>query len=65
MHGQANDSKAPSVAPKSQQRPAARRRYEAFIQAELRRLALSDRRTASRLQDVPGRDQGVVMNPAA
>jgi hypothetical protein len=58
MDGQAKDSEVLSVALKSQQRSAAKRRHESFIQAELKRLALSDRRKTTRPKDAPAEDQG-------
>lgn len=65
MDGQAKDSEVLSVALKSQQWSGAKRRHEAFIQAELRRLALSDRRNTTRPKDVPAEDQDTSVYPAA
>ena len=62
MDGQLEDFEVLSVALKSQQWSAARRRDEALIQAEVRRLALSDRRKTSRPHDAD-RDQGAAMPP--
>jgi hypothetical protein len=50
---------------KSLQSSRARRRQEALIQAEVRRLARSDGRKATRPQDPPGGAEGGSMDPAA
>jgi hypothetical protein len=66
MKGQ--ETKEPEVrrrALKSLQSSRARRRQEALIQAEVRRLARSDGRKATRRQDPPRAAEGGSMDPAA
>ena len=65
MDRRAKEFEVLSVALKSQQWSAARRRHEAFIQAELRRLALSDRRKTIAPKDTPDGHRDTSMYPAA
>jgi len=53
------------LALKSRQWSAARRRHEALIQAEVRRLARSDRRRTTPLRDSPMVDRDAPPPPAA
>lgn len=66
MNRQATDREVLSLALKGQQWSAARRRHEAALQAEVRRLALSARRKRSQPHAAaPDRDQDPSVHPAA
>jgi hypothetical protein len=66
MNGRAMDRQVLSLVLKSQQRSAARRRHEAALQAEVRRLALSARRKTSPPDAAaPDGDEDPSVHPAA
>ena len=65
MRDRAETPEVLSLALKGQQWAAARRRHEAALQAEVRRLARAARRTAREYRDASNRERDPSNDPAA